>query len=72
MGNIFYKLEEVFELTKTAFAAIDASYWQKCISHMYKEVEYYIQYDQAYQSTQNVADIIVIDNQTIVSIYLFF
>ena len=43
---MYFTLDKVFELTKAAFAKIDATYWQKCIDHMWKEVEYYMEHDK--------------------------
>ena len=41
-----FTLDKVFQLTKAAFAKIDAAYWQKCIEHMWKEVDYYMEHDK--------------------------
>ena len=41
-----FTLDKVFQLTKAAFAKIDATYWQKCIDHMWKEVDYYMEHDK--------------------------
>ena len=36
------KINQVYELTKTAMASIDSLYWQKCINKMKKEAVYYL------------------------------
>ena len=68
---MFFTLEKVFELTVTAFAAIDASYWKKCINHMFKEVEYYIKYDTEFQDTSNDQQIMIVDRCIPVSVRIY-
>ena len=44
-SNVHFKLTVLKQLTLLAMASIDANYWTKCIQHMFKEIDYYIYYD---------------------------
>ena len=39
----YFNLEKLMQLTLSAMEKIDSNYWQKCISHMLKEVDYYLE-----------------------------
>ena len=43
----------LYKLTCEAMATIDASYWSKCIDHMYKEVIYYMKHDRQLEDSDS-------------------
>ena len=44
--NVHFNIKKLKELTVNAMAAIDAEYWNKCVSKVMKEVHQYMIYDE--------------------------
>ena len=58
-SNVHFKLTVLKQLTLLAMASIDANYWTKCIQHMFKEIDYYIYYDNIETEDESITPFVV-------------
>ena len=58
-SNVHFKLTVLKQLTLLAMASIDANYWTKCIQHMFKEIDYYIYYDNIDTDDEEIPPVVI-------------
>ena len=67
--NIYFTLDMLYKLTLEGIEKIDAEYWTKCVDHMLKEVDYYMQLDGLTPPVDETAAPNLVTEETVQSHY---